>query len=277
MPTTLPSDPSHAATPAVAGGGPSPVVLTDDGIRALHRSLYAAFSRSPDNAGILQGVRKLRGGRPHVRVVLAPSPKNGGWFIPCEGRPESAMAECLEVHPDVSRFRSQPLFVPGLFGRDYVPDFVAEHPDGTFTLIDVKIAGRLIEPAIVERMQSMRSTLKQAGLRHALVTELELQAEPHAQIRRSLRMGAELVLDAQHRNQLLTHLRERPMPVSDFRRHATAQQIDARAIEKLALLGDIVFPINHNWSEFALLEAIHGTHSSHSAGRGTIRDVGIRI
>ncbi|MDM4769049.1 hypothetical protein [Solimonas sp. SE-A11] len=253
------------------------VYLDDEGVRALHRDIYAAFARKPDGANILQGVRAFRKGLPYARLSLYPSPKNDGALIPCEGRPEAAMAESLEIDPDIRRYRCQPIFVPGALGKPYVPDFVAEYRNGTFVIIDVKVAGRLTEPAVTLRMKSMRSTLKQARLRHALVTELELETQPHRQIREALRKGVSVDLSEQDRLQLLEPLRNRPHSVSELRSCAVSLGFNPISVEKLALLGDVSFPTTTQWSPYALLEVSHGKNSTHPAGRGTIRNVRIRL
>lgn len=251
--------------------------LSEVQLRNLHRGIYAAFERKPDSANILQGVRPFRKGKPHVRVVLSPSPKNGGAFIPCEGRLEAAMTTSLEIDPDVLRYRSQPIEIPSPAGRAYVPDFVAEHLDGTFTLIDVKPSGRLLDSKVTARMKYVRHALKEACLRHRIVTEVELEAMPARQIRDSLRKGSTVVLKAYDRHRLLEYLSAHPMPVGELRQHAISLGIGPACIEKLALLGDIRFPLITQWSVFAQLEVIHGTDQKPAAGRGTIHGVGVPL
>lgn len=251
--------------------------LSDAQLRHLHRDIYAAFARKPDGANILQGVRPFRKGKPHVRVTLSPSPKNGGAFIPCEGRLEAQMATSLEIDPEVSRYRSQPINIPGPSNRAYVPDFVAEHSDGTFTLIDVKPTGRLLDPKVGARMKYVRQVLKRARLRHRIVNEIELEAQPALQIRESLRKGTTVVLTAFDRHRLIEHLSAAPMPAGDLRQHAASLGITPGCIEKLALLGDICFPITTQWSVFALLEVTHGTNQESSATRGSVHTVRIAL
>lgn len=255
--------------------------FTEDDLRAIHRSIYAAFDGKPDAANIIQGVREFRKGRPHVRIVMHPSPKNGGAFIPCEGRLEAKAAFSFDIDPDVSRYRGQPFEIKrgprASPGSGYVPDFVVEHHDGTFTVVDVKPIGRLLNPDVTARMTYVRRVLRQAGLRHRLITEVDLEKQPAQQIRRCLRRGARVELPAFDRERLLFLLGNERITVSELRSRAVEHGLNPYAIEKLALLGDITFPITTQWSVFAQLEVSHGTDQTAAAGRGTVRDVRIAL
>ena len=107
----------------------------------MYLRLIEAFNKPADDAGILQGVRKFRSGLPHVRVVLSASPKNGGKFIPCEGRLEAAFAQALEVDPEVAAYRTQPFSFPGPNGRSLVCDFAVKWVNYTYSVVDIKPKG----------------------------------------------------------------------------------------------------------------------------------------
>lgn len=257
-------------------------VLTDRQIQDIHNAINASRISEPDSAGILQGVRKIRKGKPHVRVRLYPSRKNcplekNSYYIPCEGRAESHMARSLEIDPDVVAYRSQPFKIPSLSPQPLVPDFVAWHPDLTRTVIDVKPAGKLLDPRVHERLQRTRSALRQAGIHHIVVTEEELRAEPASSLRKALSKGARIRLDRNQRHELLEPLRKQPMSVANLKAHAMRLGHDPMAVEKLALLCDITFPINKTWSDESSLEVINANTQQHSAERGTVRAVRIAL
>ncbi len=245
--------------------------VLDEHDRVIHRSIYAAFGRSADAANIIQGIRTFRSGRPHVRIVMHPSPKNGGAFIPCEGRLEAMAATSFDIDPDVRRYRGQPFEIKSRTESKYVPDFVVEHHDGTMTVVDVKPMGRLLNPTVTDRMRSIRRELLRADLRHALITEVALEAQPAQQIRECLRRGCRIELSLINRKRLLSELGNSRLTVSECRERAVALSLDPYAVEKLALLGDITFPITTTWSEFAQLEVLHEPDQTIAAGRGGVR------
>jgi len=251
--------------------------LTEDQIQGIHNAIKKSRVSEPDSAGILQGVRTIRKGKPNAKVRLYPSPKNDGYFIPCEGRPESHMARGLEIDPDCVAFRSQPFSIPSSSPQPLVPDFIAWHPNGTFTVIDVKPAGKLLDPRVHERLQRKRSALRQADIYHVVVTAEELRAEPASRIRKALSKGARIQLDRNQRHELLEPLHKRPMTVAEMKAHAMRLGLDPMAVEKLALLCDITFPINRTWSEFSSLEVNDATTQGSSAERGTVRAVRIAL
>lgn len=251
--------------------------VEDRTVNKIHKDLHAAFDRLPDSANILQGVRQFRKGRPHVRVTLYPSPKNSGAFIPCEGRLERAMAESLECDPTVTRYRAQPLAIPVERGRSLVPDFVVEHNDHTFTLIDVKPADRLVDPRVIDRMRRIRTILKQARVHHRLITDHELHTQPAYQIRECLRRGATVTLSTYDRQEFLKWLTGRTVPLSACRQEAITRGLPPLSIEHLALRGDITFPIQHQWSDYSLLEVSHASNSEPTAARGTIHTIRVPI
>lgn len=251
--------------------------LTEDQIQEIHNAIKNSRTSEPDSAGILQGVRTIRKGKPNAKVRLYPSPKNDGYFMPCEGRPESHMARDLEIDPDCVAYRSQPFRIPSSSPQPLVPDFVAWHPDLTFTVIDVKPAGKLLDPRVHERLQRKRSALRQAGIYHVVVTAEELRAAPASRIRKALSKGARIQLDRDQRHALLEPLRKRSMTVAEIKAHAIRLGLDPMAVEKLALLCDITFPINTTWSETSSLEVNNAPTQGSSAERGTVRAVRIAL
>ncbi len=267
----------EAAFDVLATEDSSETVFTEAELRGIHRSIYAAFDRKPDAARIIQGVREFRKGRPHVRIIMHPSPKNGGAFIPCEGRLEAKAAVSFDIDPSVRRYRGQPFEIKHGPGFGYVPDFVVEHYDGTFTVVDVKPVGRLLSPDTTARMTYVRRVLRLAGLRHRLCTEVELEKQPALQIREALRQGVRVELTALDRERLLSLLGNEGLTVREFRDRAVVHGFAPLVVEKLALLGDITFPITTQWSVFAHLEVSNGTDQAVAAGWGTVRDVRITV
>lgn len=243
------------------------------GAPPLYHQMIEAFRKEPDDAGILQGVRPFRSGLPHVRVVLHPSPKNGHHFIPCEGRLEGALAAALEVDPDAIAFRTQPFHIPGPQGRPLVCDFAIKWANHTYTVVDVKPRGQLNRPYIKARMTYVRAAMVDEQIPHRVITEADLEREPARSIRQQLRKGASAELPPGGRETLTGLLGHRRWRLGEFRAAAVDAGFSAFSVEKLALLGDITFPITAPLRETTLIGAIHGTDSSATDGWGTVRDV----
>ncbi len=236
-----------------------------------------AFERPPDAAGILQGVRPLRQGKPHVRIVLMPSPKNGNRIIAAEGRLEAAMVNSLELDPSAAAFRGQPFPMPGPNGRDLVCDLVVRHMDGTYTVIDVKPAGALLFTKVQKRMAHVSGLLAQSHVAHRVFTERELELQPSRQIRDQLRRGAKTALTEYQRDQVLAFVRRGPTTVGKARTFAMNEGIAPLAIEKLALLEHLTFRIDAPWGISTLIGDRHERTSSPYHRWGSVRDVVVRI
>jgi hypothetical protein len=243
----------------------------------LFHRLEDAFTRPADQASILQGVRTFRKGRPHVRIVLMPSPKNDQHFIACEGRLESALALSLEIDPDVLAFRTQPFEIPGGFGHPLVCDFAVRYIDHRYTIINVKPKDQLNLPSVEDRNHRVREALTMACIPYRIVTELELEHQPARSIREQLRKGAKVVLAPHGREQLLEVLGTRLVRVHDLRDQAIKLNLSPWSVEKLALLGDITFPITAPLREPTVVGATHGTNHTSTDGWGTVRDVRVPI
>ena len=100
------------------------------GVReAFLKSVRDAFSRQPDLAVRLHGVRKVQlGKRGQSRSSLFPSKKNAppehyAAYVPVESRLEQAYALCLERHPSVVAYRTQAICIDiPRGGGSHVPD-----------------------------------------------------------------------------------------------------------------------------------------------------------
>lgn len=242
----------------------------------LHR-VREAFSVEPDNATILQGKRHFRQGLPHVRVVHAPSPKNEGLFIPCEGRLEGALAVSLEIDPDIAAFRTQALWLRGPSGRDLVCDFAVKTIKGDYRVVDVKPWGHLSTPKVAERMEFVRKRLASACLPHRIVTERDLEREPARQIRDQLRKGAPILLSELEQQLLLSILKVKPRRVGEARRIASECGLHPFCIETLAIRGLLTFPINAPWRETTFLGVFDGPDHALAPGWGSVRDVVVPV
>lgn len=248
---------------------PSPHVL----LSPMYLRLIEAFNKPADDAGILQGVRKFRSGLPHVRVVLSASPKNGGKFIPCEGRLEAAFAQALEVDPEVAAYRTQPFSFPGPNGRPLVCDFAVKWVNYTYSVVDIKPKGQLDRPSVKDRMAYVRSAMAAAQIPHRVVTEADLEGTPASCIRRQLRKAAGVLLPPGGREKLLPLVSGAALTLGALRSKAVEAGFPPLAPEYLMLQGDIIFPLGKSLHETTLIGVFHGTDSSSTHGWGSVRDV----
>lgn len=239
--------------------------------------IIAAFNRPADEASILQGVRKLRQGKPNVRIVLVPSPKNDNNIIACEGRLEEAMAKSLELDLSVASYRGQAFFMPGSKGREVVCDFTIRHTDGTYRVVDVKPNGQMRKPSVVERMRHVKTLLSESEIPHRVITNVELTQQPARQIREQLRKGLKTRLTVYQRDLLLAEIQARQMTVGDARRFARSNGLPAFAIEKLAVRGLLSFQINAPWGSDTLIGDFHARTITSNEGWGSVRDVVVQL
>ena len=240
---------------------------------SLRNLIEQAFERRPDPAaGIIQGVRYKRRGRPHAWTVLFPSPKNGG-SIPCEGRLEEEAALCFEQDPTIDEYRGQPIAMPGPKGKPVVPDFALRRGH-FFAIVDIKPKGQLLRASVNERMRWIRKELGAVGIPHYIITEHELQAQPWHQIRRKLQRGHIVRLKKYQARLLKEMVQADSTTVADVRRKAVELGVSPYVPEKLALLGQLTFPINAPWRETTLLGVNNDEHNrTLTAGWGTVHDL----
>jgi hypothetical protein len=238
----------------------------------LSRQLREAFDKQPDAAGILQGMRKLRAGRPHTRTILFSSPKNGGYFIACDGSLEPEMALSLELMQSVVRFRGQPIEVPGPYSKNLTPDFAVDFGDG-FAVIDVKPKARLASPRVKERMSYIRKLLAEAHIPHYIFTEDDLCKKPFHQIRHQLKKGLGISVSIYQRNRLYQHLEQKTSTVGELRQYVIQLGYKPYVIESAAIQGFFQFSINTPWGNHTQI----GVNNEHSrittADWGTVHDI----
>ncbi len=232
-----------------------------------------AFDKPPDSAGILQGVRKFRGGRPHIKTHLLPSPKNGNHLIACDGGLEFDMALALELHPDVLRYRGQPIAVPGPRGKDIILDFAINFDSG-FGLIDNKLSKQLSRKRVAERMTHLRDLASEVQLPHYIFTEEHLSKEPYKQIRSKLKKGLRCELSPYLSEQLCQCMNHEIISVGDLRRRAIRQGFEPHAIEAAVALELFAFTTNTPWGEHTLIGEKNHEHIKYtSTNWGTVRDI----
>lgn len=239
---------------------------------ALLQRAAQSFDTEPDSAGIHQGVRRMRQGVPHTRIVLVPSIKNEGTTA-CEGRLEAALAKSLEIDPSVARYRGQPFFLRGPKGRDVVCDFAILLANGLYMIVDVKPSGRLESRSVIERMHCVRTALADSFLPHRIVTEIELEREPARQIREQLWKGVNAPMTSYQCEQLLTVIRRGPITVAELRELGGAIGLPPYAVEKLAVLNLISFDIDAPWGAKTLIGDRYANHTSAAAAWGSVQDV----
>ncbi|WP_148044694.1 hypothetical protein [Stagnimonas aquatica] len=255
---------------------PSEIAVRPSGTAPYLRAVAECFHRRPDAAGILQGVRPMRQGVPHTRIVLVPSSKNGG-TIACEGRLEAALAKNLEIDPFAARFRGQPFSMPGPMSRKVVCDFAVQQSDGIYLVVDVKPSGQLASARVAERMRHVRSLLADSFVPHRIVTELDLERQPARQIRDQLWKGVDAPVTAHQRDGLLGFVRRGPVTVGQAREFCRSERLPVFAIEKLVIRNFLSFEINAPWGSKTLIGDRHESHSSARAVWGSVQDVVVRL
>ena len=239
---------------------------------SLTRHIQKVFENKPDKAGILQGVRTLRRGQPHLRTFLFPSRKSGG-HIPCEGSFEKEAALCFELDPTIDEFRGQPFRMDGPHGGSIVPDFALRRGH-LYAVVDVKPKGQLSRPRTQERMQWTRRELGAIGIPHFLITEEELHKQYRTQIRHKLRHGLSVKLGNYHASQLLEAVGTETSTVMALRQQALALNLSPFAVEKLAVMGRLIFPINAPWRETTLLGVYNNEqHRTVTENWGSVQDL----
>ena len=238
----------------------------------LVQQIQDAFDKEPDSAGILQGVRKLRKGRPHTRTILFPSPKNDGYFIACDASLEPEMALVLELKQIVKQYRGQPIELPGPHGRKITPDFAIDFGDG-FGIIDVKPKDRLSSPRVKKRMHHIRKLLAEARIPHYTFTEEDLCQKPFHQIRHQLKKGLRLKVSSFDRNQLVRCFKNETITVGDLRKHVISLGLKPHIIEAATAYGLFQFTINTPWGKHTQLGVNNDNTRITTTDWGTVHDI----
>jgi hypothetical protein len=91
-----------------------------------------------------------------------------GGHVVYESRLELARILLADRDPDVVAIAAQPFLLEGSDGermRRHVPDVLLGHADGAVTVVDVKAASRLADPAVVEQFAWMRQLCDRHGYR----------------------------------------------------------------------------------------------------------------
>jgi hypothetical protein len=240
--------------------------------QTINSMLREAFEKKPDSAGILQGVRKLRHGRPHTRTILFPSPKNKGYFIPCDGSLEPEMALALELSPLVPSYRGQPFSVPGPRGRDITPDFAINFGNG-FSVIDVKPKARRSRPRVVQRMQHIRCLLGEVRIPHYVFTEEDLCQDPFHQIRHQLKKGLRIKVSTYEKGKIFQCFKGKTTTVGELRKRVISIGLKPHIIEAAAAANLFQFTINTHWGNHTQLGANHDDNRISTANWGTLHDI----
>jgi hypothetical protein len=91
-----------------------------------------------------------------------------GGHVVYESRLELARILLADRDPDVVAIAAQPFLLEGSDGermRRHVPDVLLGHADGAVTVVDVKAAARVADPAVVEQFAWMRQLCDRHGYR----------------------------------------------------------------------------------------------------------------
>ncbi len=151
------------------------------GVReAFLKSVRDAFSRQPDLAVRLHGVRKVQlGKRGQSRSSLFPSKKNAppehyAAYVPVESRLEQAYALCLERHPSVVAYRTQAICIDIPGGRSHVPDFLIRDDVGRVFVREVKHNRDHLSDAYRQKVDWVAGFLARVGVDYALVDRCDL-------------------------------------------------------------------------------------------------------
>ncbi|WP_293885351.1 hypothetical protein, partial [Thiolapillus sp.] len=98
--------------------------------------------------------------------------------------------------------------------------------------------------------------------------------QPWLQIRRRLRRGQGVKVPKSTAHRLLERVRLAPTTVAELRRQAIEIGLSPFAVEKLALLGRLTFPINAPWRETTPLGGIdHEQNRIATANWGSVHDL----
>ena len=94
-----------------------------------------------------------------------------GDLIACESQHERRFAILADWHEDVVHIAAQPFtidFPPGHELDSHTPDFALIGASGAVVLVDVKWPAHAVDAAVLRRHASIRRTLAEAGMQHAM-------------------------------------------------------------------------------------------------------------
>lgn len=197
----------------------------------LSQALQAAIQTQPSNCGSLKGVRALRKGQKGKRIVYFASLKNRAQ-MQCESRLEAAHAFGYEDSSQIRTYRCQPIRI-WFNGFHYTPDVLLQDNCGTFSLYEVKPAGKLENLETASRLAVIQALLSRHRLPFGVLTErsdrLLLPDRTLIYTRMSMQRRTDLLHDAV--NKLLCP--SKTATLESLRTQAAELGFPAGAIERL--------------------------------------------
>lgn len=133
------------------------------------RTLALAIRTQASNCGSIRGVRSFRMGQKGKRIVYFASLTNRAQ-MQCESRLEAAHALAYEDCTLIQTYRCQPLRLY-FDGWHYTPDALLLSPAGSYTLIEVKPAGKLKNPEVAARLAVIQRVLAEYQIPFEIRTE----------------------------------------------------------------------------------------------------------
>lgn len=148
-------------------------MLLGSGIRS---ELEKVFNVEPAFPRVWEGVRKLNKGKPLKRVSQFASVKNK-MGMPVEGGIELSLCYHLEWLPSVTQYRTQPFTLElGLDGK-YTPDFLVQHDNELFEVVECKFSGSLGKQKVQNKIAAIKLYFKSQGIQFTVMTEKDFQSQ----------------------------------------------------------------------------------------------------
>ncbi|WP_137009836.1 TnsA endonuclease N-terminal domain-containing protein [Aquitalea aquatilis] len=148
--------------------------LTDQ----LLQQAEEAFSRQPDQAGVVHGLRRITQGARGRRTSLFPSRKNG-ITMALESQVEVSHCLLLEQDKQVIGYRCQPLEIPYAPGRCYYPDFLVRTHDWRWRVSEIKPDKRHLDAETLLCFETVNTLLAHCGFEFCLVDASDLPRGTH--------------------------------------------------------------------------------------------------
>lgn len=148
-------------------GDPAPRPVNDT--RSFLSAMPSALATSPGKCGSFKGIRHLRKGAKGKRIVYFPSVMNAG-SMQCESRLEADHAMAVEREHRVTRYRCQPFRIY-FDGWSYTPDVLLSRSDGSISVREIKVLGKLEDPDLRVRLAIVQLALGRFGLPFEVRTE----------------------------------------------------------------------------------------------------------